>query len=115
MFKRNLLKVIQQLDNALASPSAYDPEGLWYCDWEETCGSGGTLDECIDMVSGYIDSTERKKHCRCKKDCTNGECPSWGKIRNQVKTQCLATGKARGLDNFGGEWWSIYWGENEYQ
>jgi hypothetical protein len=101
MPKRNLLKVINQLDqdNAIhrrPPDGGYDPEGWWNCSWQEY-GSAGTLSECIEMVSNYILSDLEELMEAMPELC---------KIRlDKVKYQCLAKGSA-GVE----DWWSIWYG-----
>ena len=103
MPKRNLLKVIQQLDRrpkAIESArpdGSYDPNGLWNCSWQEEYGSAGNLEDCINMVSNYIlsdldDFLELMPEL-CKRRL------------DRVRHQCLTLGEA-GVE----DWWSIWYG-----
>jgi hypothetical protein len=59
----------------------FNPEGYWSCTWQDEYGSGGNLECCLDMVSGYIESD----NCDI----------------NKVRYQLLKEGHASGY------WWSI--------
>lgn len=105
MPKRNLLKVINQLDQDLTihrrpPDGGYDPLGWWNCSWFGGNGSAGTLNECIEMVSNYIlDDLEELMEAM----------PELCKIRlDKVKHQCLTKGSA-GVDDL----WSIWYGSDE--
>lgn len=106
MPKRNLLKVIQQLDRrpkAIESDrpdGSYDPNGLWNCSWQEEYGSAGNLEDCINMVSNYIlsdldDFLELMPEL-CKRRL------------DRVRHQCLTLGEA-GVE----DWWSIWYGGDD--
>lgn len=98
MPKRNLLKVIRELEQAYSLPN-YDPEGFWECSWQGEYGSAGTLDGCIRIVSNYILSDLESAF----------EEVSPKQIKQRlavVKRQCLTTGKA-GVD----DWWAIRYGK----
>ena len=105
MPKRNLLKVIHQLDAAHLRPSSgedgcYDPDGWWNCSWQGENGSAGTLDECIEMVSNYILSDLEELIEATPELC---------KLRlDKVKRQCLTMGQAGSED-----WWSIWYGGDD--
>ena len=105
MPKRNLLKVIQQLDRSQAierhcPDGSYDPNGLWNCSWQEEYGSAGNLDDCINMVSNYIlsdldDFLELMPEL-CKRRL------------DRVRHQCLTLEEA-GVE----DWWSIWYGGDD--
>lgn len=105
MPKRNLLKVIHQLDQAKERPSSnpdgsYAADGWWNCSWQGEHGSAGNLDECIEMVSNYIlgDFEELFELS-----------PKLIKQRlAQVKHQCLTLGQA-GVEDL----WSIWYGGDD--
>lgn len=112
MASKDFLETIARLNRCLKVSSDYDPDGSWFCRWQGKYGSGGdlTLDECIDLIWGYIETTERESICKCHRGIFHCECASspsaQEKIRQRVRTECLKNGQASGED----DWWSIHWG-----
>jgi len=68
----------------------------WECFWdigrESSCASSGSLEECIDMVFGYVESEFNFERLTQK---------AINQRINAIKEECIAKGHARG------ELWSI--------
>jgi hypothetical protein len=76
------------MDKSKRQKNDFDPEGSWSCTWQDKYGSGGNLECCFDMVSGYIESDNRSI--------------------NEVQYQLLKEGHASGY------WWSIWYEGDEF-
>ncbi len=88
-------KANEKLESILIFPhwnssNKYSPDDFWTCSWQDKYGSGGTLDECLDTVEGYIETDIELRQVDFRS-------------LDEVRQECLRSGSAKG------SWWSISW------